>query len=153
MATTAGQPGTDQGVRAFQIPAQATSPDRRRATISRSARAVVVLCYVATIVLSFLPGLAILAFSRRGRAPFVARHAAQALNTALTTILYGICAALVGGLLALDSPHFGVQVAITGGVFFWLLALGYLVSAAAAGLRGRRYRIPLCLCADFAHAG
>ncbi len=64
--------------------------------------------------------------------------------------MYGLCSAVIGGLLTLDSPSFGIGVAITGALFFWLLTLGYLVSAATAAARGRRYQIPVCLCAEFA---
>ena len=126
---------------ATTIPGQAGAPPIELTAVGEAsprlgARIVVVAAYAGAALLSFTLPLAIYVVSRRARSPFVARHAAQALNAAITTLLYGACSAIVGALLMADSPHFGIQVAITGALFFWLLGLGYL--------------IPPCLCAGFA---
>jgi uncharacterized Tic20 family protein len=103
--------------------------------------------YLAAGFLSFLLPLALYLLVRRNSG-FLRTHLAQAANAAITTALYGLCAAIIGGLLALDSVYLGLRVAITGAMFAWLVTLGYLTAAAIAAGRGRFYPIPACLCAD-----
>ena len=110
------------------------------------ARSAAICGYLAAGLISFLPPLAIYLLVRRNSG-FLRTHLAQAVNSAITTALYGLCAAIIGGLLALDSVYLGLRVAITGAMFAWLVTLGYLAAAAIAAGRGRFYPIPACLCA------
>jgi uncharacterized Tic20 family protein len=115
-------------------------------TASRSHRALIVLGYLGAALASFLPPLLLCLVSRRSPV-FLRAHAAQALNAALTTALYVLCSAIVGGLLAADSLRFGLQAAVTCAMFCWLVTCGYLMAAAVAACRGRFYQLPGYLCA------
>ncbi len=144
----------EHGAVAIAIPAQAgpAQADPVKAAPRAPglpARAAAVASYLGAGLLSFVPPLVVYAISRRRNSPYVTVHAAQAFNAAVTTALYAICSAIAGALLTLDSPHLGIQVAITCGLFAWLVTLGYLISAAIAAARGRHYHIPAYLCAEF----
>jgi uncharacterized Tic20 family protein len=102
--------------------------------------------YLVAGLLSFVPPLAIYLLARR-KATFLRTHLAQAANAAITTVIYALCSAIVGALLAVDSAYLGLRVAITAAMFAWLVTFGYLIAAALAACRGRFYPIPACLCA------
>jgi uncharacterized Tic20 family protein len=93
------------------------------------------------------PPLLIVLLSRRDSA-FLRAHGVQAINAALTTLLYALCATILAALLALDSLPFGLAVGISAIVLCWLLTCGYLVAAAVAASRGRFYQVPPWLCAQ-----
>lgn len=118
----------------------------RDASTGFLARACAICGYLAAGCISFLPPLTIYLLVRRNSG-FLRTHLAQAANAAITTALYALCAAIIGGLLALDSVYLGLRVALTGAMFAWLVTLGYLTAAAIAAGRGRFYPIPACLCA------
>jgi uncharacterized Tic20 family protein len=107
-----------------------------------------ILSYMSAAIFGFGPPLVIYLLKKRG-SPVVRAHAVQAVNTAATTFLYIVCAAIAGGMLALDSVSFALATAGPAAVVLWLLALNYLVRAAVAASRGTSYRIPGWLCATF----
>jgi uncharacterized Tic20 family protein len=109
-------------------------------------RFIAVLGYLGAALASFLPPLLICLLSRRS-SPFLRAHATQALNAALTTVLYAISATIVGVLLALDSFRLGVQFTVTAVLFCWLLTFGYLIAACVSACQGRCYQLPAPICA------
>lgn len=142
------EPREHSGTIAISIPAQASPAEADLPAPSTRARAAAVASYLGAGLLSFVPPLVVYAISRQKKSPYVTVHAAQAFNAAITTALYAICSAIAGALLTLDSLHLGIQVAITCGLFAWLVTLGYLIGAAIAAARGRHYHIPAYLCAE-----
>jgi uncharacterized Tic20 family protein len=110
------------------------------------ARSGAVCGYLAAASTSFVLPLAMYLFAPKD-AQFLRSHLAQATSAAITTVLYALCAGIIGGLLMLDSVYLGLRVAITAAMFTWLVTFGYLIAAAISAARGRRYRIPACLSA------
>ena len=96
---------------------------------------------------SFLPPLLIVLLSRRDSA-FLRKHAVQAMNAAFTMLLYGLSAAIIAGLLALDSWWLGLGIGLAAIAACWLVTFGYLIAAMIAACRGRFYQIPPWLCAQ-----
>ncbi len=81
------------------------------------------------------------------RGPGWARgHAAQALNVWLTGTLYDLAAAIMGAMLALDSPRVALTVFVPLVAARWLVTLGYLARAARAASQGADYAFPSWLC-------
>ncbi len=113
--------------------------------IDTLARAAAVTAYLTAVLLSLLPPLLIYLLSRRSA--FIRAHAAQAANVAITTAIYALCSAIIGGLLAFDSLRLGLATATLGATLSWLIALGNLLRAAAAASHGRMHQIPAALCA------
>ena len=73
--------------------------------------------------------------------------AGNAANLSLTGLLYGVCCAILGGLLALDSIVVAIIIAVPLLLAVWLITLRYLLRGAAAVNRGERYDIPSWICA------
>jgi uncharacterized Tic20 family protein len=103
------------------------------------------LSYLGAIFLWLLAPLAIYLVKRK-ESRYVRCHAAQALNLMITTTLFGVACAIVGGLLALDTPATGLAVLIFLLCTLWLAMLFYLVRAATAAGRGEFYEVPDWLC-------
>lgn len=103
------------------------------------------IAYLGVPFFSFLLPLAVLIRSRKSTR--TRAHAVQALNTALTTLMYDISAAIMAGMLALDSPQVAVAVAGSLMAILWTVTLVYLIRAASAAGRGKDCRIPHWLCA------
>jgi uncharacterized Tic20 family protein len=102
--------------------------------------------YLGVPFVSVLAPLAV--YAARGRhSPFARAHARQALNAALTLVLYNACALIAGGVLALDAVAAALLIVLPATLFLWLAALAYLMRAAAAAGRGRYYQLPGWLCA------
>ncbi|HET9896357.1 MAG TPA: DUF4870 domain-containing protein [Streptosporangiaceae bacterium] len=137
-----------RGTIAVSIPARSSPPVPGPAGPGPRARTAAAASYLSAGLLGFVPPLVVYVISRRKDSPYVKVHAAQALNTAITMAVYAVCSAIVGALLALDSLQLGIQIAITCGLFAWLVTSGYLVSASIAASRGRHYHIPAYLCAE-----
>ena len=89
--------------------------------------------------------------SRRRASPFVRWHAAQALNVALTFLLYLVCGAIAGFLLSLDSPKAALWVMVPIAVVGWLLTVRHLVRGATAAASGEFREIPAWICSPFVH--
>lgn len=81
------------------------------------------------------------------RPGYLRRHSAQALNLAITLVLYGVCALIVTAMLALDSAGVAFAVIAPLAAALWLTTLGYAVAASASARRGSFRQIPGWLCA------
>lgn len=129
-------------------------PANRQETGDRAgflARSAAVFGYLAAAVTSLVLPLPLYLVTRKDSG-FLRPHLAQAASAAITTVLWALCAAITGGLLALDSVYLGLRVAITGALFIWLVTFGYLIAAAVAAARGGFYQIPACLSANLIKA-
>jgi len=87
--------------------------------------------------------------SRRRASPFVRWHAAQALNVTLTFLVYLLCGAIAGVLLALDSAKAALWVMVPIAVIFWLITVRHLVRGATAAVGGGFREIPAWICSPF----
>jgi hypothetical protein len=104
-------------------------------------------CYLGVLCLGPVAPLAVLLVTRR--TPFLRRHAAQALNTALTWVLYLVCAAIAGAVLAMDSVLVALVIMIPVIIAGWVLLAVLLFRAAAAASRGGFLELPTWACATF----
>ena len=82
----------------------------------------------------------------RHRSPFVRQHAAQALNVALTWLLYAVSGAIIGALLSFSTARAALLVMVPLAVTGWLIMVTYLVLAAIAASQGGFRRIPAWAC-------
>jgi uncharacterized Tic20 family protein len=89
--------------------------------------------------------------SRRRASPFVRWHAAQALNVTLTFLVYLVCGAIAGVLLALDSPKAALWIMVPIAVIGWLITVSQLVRGASAAAGGDFYQIPNWICSPLVH--
>jgi len=103
------------------------------------------LSYAGVIVTGPVVPLAIYLRARHG-SQFVRRHAAQALNVALTWLLYAVSGAIVGALLSFSTARAALLVMIPLAVIGWLVMATYLVVAAAAAREGGFRQIPAWVC-------
>jgi len=101
--------------------------------------------YGGVIVLGPVVPLVVYLSARHG-SPFVRQHAAQALNVALTWLLYGVSGAIIGALLALSTIRAALLVMVPLAVIGWLVMATYLVLAAAAASEGGFRKIPAWVC-------
>jgi uncharacterized Tic20 family protein len=99
------------------------------------------LAYLGVPFSCFLAPLAIYLLTLRGHR-FVHQHATQALNVAITTLLYDLSAAIMAAMLSLDSPPAALAIAGTAVIALWAVALRYLVRAASAAGQGGQFRFP-----------
>jgi uncharacterized membrane protein len=83
----------------------------------------------------------------RRSSPFVRRHSAQALNVAITMLLYGVSGAIVGALLALDNVRNALLVMVPIAVVAWVIMALQLLQAAASSSRGGFRQLPGWICA------
>jgi uncharacterized Tic20 family protein len=121
--------------------AGATVPgDERLATLS----------YLGVPFLGPLVPLVIYLFKGRSSA-YTRRHAAQALNLSVTTLLFAVCVLILGTMLALDSIVVALIVAVPLAVALWLVTLAYVIVAGSSANRGDYYPIPSWICASIAH--
>jgi len=102
--------------------------------------------YLGAIFLGPVIPLIVYAITAR-KSPFLRWHAATAVNLSLSCLLYGLCCAILGGLLALDSITVAVVIATPLCVGVWLITVGYLLLGVAAANRGERCDIPSWICA------
>jgi uncharacterized Tic20 family protein len=129
-------PPAEQAARQSAVPTPAFDGDLRWA----------MLAYLTVPFFSFVvPLLACLA-TRQGSRP-ARTHAVQALNVALTILLYNVSATVLAAVLALDTPAVALSVAGPLAVALWLISLGYLIRAASAAGRGKGFSFPPWLCA------
>ena len=132
-------PGAAPADRAAGSPPGPAAPEWRLA----------VLGYLGVPFLSVLGPLAVYLAGRD--LAFTRRHAAQALNLAITVLIYNFCALLMGGVLALDSLSVALTVMIPATAALWLIALYYLARCALAASRGGFRQVPAWLCATLVH--
>lgn len=88
----------------------------------------------------------VLYLSRRRTSPFVRRHTAQALNVALTALLYGVSGSIIGALLALDNVRNSLLVMVPIAVVGWAIVAIQLLQAAASASRGGFRQVPGWIC-------
>jgi uncharacterized membrane protein len=84
--------------------------------------------------------------ARRHRPAFLRSHLVQALNAALTCLLWALSGTIIGALLAFNSPGDALLIMVPVGVIGWLIMLTYLVRAAAAASRGQFRQLPTWIC-------
>src|SRR5580658_4789133 len=82
--------------------------------------------YLGAIFLGPVIPLIVYAISAR-RSPFLRWHAAAAVNLSLSCLMYGVCCAILGGLLALDNIAVAIILAVPLGLAVWLVTLRYLL--------------------------
>ena len=98
-------------------------------------------CYLGAIFFWLLAPLVIY-LVKRNSSIFIRSHAVQAFNLTLTTTLFAVSGAIIGGLLLLDSPN--AALFVMGPVFlvFWIVVLSYLIRAASSASRDDFWEIP-----------
>jgi hypothetical protein len=125
---------TDPGSGGF-VPPPGTAPASRREVHTA------MLAYLGVpFTLCLLP-LGIYLANLRGHS-FARWHAAQALNVAVTAILYTVCALIVGGVLAFDSVQVATLIAVPLLAVLWISVLVVLVRTASAASRGEQQPVP-----------
>jgi uncharacterized Tic20 family protein len=121
---------------------QAPAPDRSGQQPSRDSEVKAAKAgYLGVIVLGPVIPLAIYAVGAK-RSPFLRQHAAAAVNLSVTCLLYGLCCAIVSGLLALDIVVLGLVIGILLGLALWLTMLRYLIRGVGAARRGEQDEVP-----------
>ncbi len=94
------------------------------------------------------PVIPLIFYLVKGRSsPFLRYHAAAAVNLSVSGLLYAVCCAILGGLLALDSVTAGLVIALSLGFCLWVTMLTYLIRGVIAANRGGPNDIPQWLCA------
>ena len=112
---------------------------------TRAEETLSVLAYLGAIVLGPLVPL-IVYLTRRHASWFIRWHATQALNVALTCLLYAISAAIVGALLSVDSTTTALIVMVPVATADWLIMTVNLVRAAIIASRGDAFSMPAWIC-------
>jgi uncharacterized Tic20 family protein len=130
-ASIGSGPSTDPGL---PMPADDRIPAEPRPASHRDRRDAV-LGYLGVAITGFVVPLEVYLVSAR-RSAFAHQHAAEALRVTWAAILYGICALIIGGMLALDSVTVAVIVVGPLALAFWLVLVVHLVRAARAAHRG-----------------
>jgi uncharacterized Tic20 family protein len=103
------------------------------------------LSYLGAIFL-WLAAPLVIYVTKRKTSGFVRSHAAQSFNLTATGTLFAVSVAIVGALLALDSPKVSLVLMIPLLLVLWITMMIYLVRAASAASRGEFYEIPAWLC-------
>jgi len=103
------------------------------------------LSYAGVIALGPVVPLVVYLGARR-RSPFVRQHAAQALNVALTWLLYAVSGAIIGALLSFSTARAALLVMVPLAFAGWLIMVTYLVLAAIAASQGGFRQIPAWAC-------
>jgi uncharacterized Tic20 family protein len=146
-AAGAPEPGTGQHpAAAGPATAEPAAPDSADPGDERLAT----LGYLGVPFLGPLVPLAIYLLKGRSSA-YTRRHAAQALNLSITTLLFAVCVLILGTMLALDSIVVALVVAVPLAVALWLVTLAYVIVAGSSANRGDYYSIPTWICASIAH--
>jgi len=126
----------------------ASRHSRRSRGLSDGDEAWAMLAYLGVPFISILAPLTV-CLARSRRSPFVRQHATQALNFAITMLLYNLCVLIMAGILALDEV--GIALAVAGPVALglWLAALYFLARAAIKASTGEFCTVPPWICATF----
>jgi uncharacterized Tic20 family protein len=103
------------------------------------------LSYAGVIALGPVVPLVVYLSVRHG-SPFVRQHAAQALNVALTWLLYAVSGAIIGALLSFSTTRAALLVMVPLAFAGWLVMVAYLVLAAIAASQGGFRQIPVWAC-------
>lgn len=102
-------------------------------------------CYLGAIFSWLVTPLGIYLLKRKSSL-FIRQHAAQAFNLTATASLFALSIAIVGGLLAIDSPGAALVLMVPTLVGLWIAVMVYLVRAAGSAGRGEFYEIPRWIC-------
>ncbi|HEY5015805.1 MAG TPA: DUF4870 domain-containing protein [Streptosporangiaceae bacterium] len=129
------------------VPAQSAAA--ARGPVRDGDEAWAMLCYLGVPFVSVLAPLAVLILRARSSG-YVRQHATQALNLAITIALYNVCAVIAAGMLALVAVGVALEVAGPAALALWLVALAYLMRAAARASLGEFYQLPRWICATIA---
>jgi hypothetical protein len=105
------------------------------------------LAYLTVPIFGFVVPLVVRLTAGR-RSPWLRGHAVQALNVWLTVALYDVSAAIMGTMLALDSPLVAVVVMVPLLLVLWGFTVSRLLRAANAASLGGNYPIPRWLCSQ-----
>jgi uncharacterized Tic20 family protein len=112
------------------------------------------LGYLGAVFIGVGTVIPLLVFAlRRRKSPFMRYHAARSLNISVTVLLYLICIAILGGLLALDTVTVALSVALPLLFVLWVLMLKYLVRGVVAAQRGETFDVPGWICATIVQPG
>lgn len=106
--------------------------------------------YLGAIILGPVIPLIVYAIKAR-KSSFLRYHAARAVNLSLSCMLYALCCAILGGLLALDSVITALVIALSLGFGIWVTMLVYLIRGVAAANHDEPYDIPQWICARIVH--
>jgi hypothetical protein len=102
--------------------------------------------YLGAIFLGpVIPLIVYLSVARRS--PVARYHAATAVNLSLTFLLYAVCCAILGGLLALDNITAALILGLGLAWLLWVATLSYLIRGVMAVNRGEKNEIPGWICA------
>jgi len=113
--------------------------------VKRTGELAGALSYAGVIVTGPVVPLSVY-LGARHRSPFVRQQAAQALNVALTWLLYAVSGAIAGALLSLSSARAALLVMVPLAAIGWLIMVTYLVLAAIAASRGGFRQLPAWVC-------
>lgn len=103
--------------------------------------------YLGAIFLGpVIPLIVYLSVARRSA--FARYHAATAVNLSLTFLLYAVCCAILGGLLALDNITAALILGLGLVFLLWVTILSYLIRGVIAANRGEKNEIPGWICAQ-----
>lgn len=119
------------GAPSDQLPAPAGRGEARNA----------MLAYLGVPFTLILLPLVIYLASLRGR-PFARWHAGQALNAAVTAVLYAVCCLIIGAMLALDSLQVAAFITLPLLAVLWVGLLISMIRAAGASAQAQRYQLP-----------
>jgi uncharacterized Tic20 family protein len=102
--------------------------------------------YLGAIFLGpVIPLIIYLIVSRRS--PFARHHAATAVNLSISCLLYVLCAAIFGSLLALNNVTIALVIGLSLVFVIWLTMLRYLIRGVIAANRGEQNEVPGWICA------
>jgi len=102
--------------------------------------------YLGVLVLG--PVIPLLVYAARARtSPFLRYHAGAAVNLSVSCLLYALCCAIFGALLALDNVVVGLVLGLLPGLAIWLTMLRYLLRGVSAANHGEQNEIPSWICA------
>ncbi len=110
------------------------------------------LCYAGVIFFGPVVPL-IVRLTTRDTSPFVRQHATQALNVALTWLLYAVSGSIIGALLALDNGKAALIIMLPVAAAGWLIMVVHLVRGAVAASRGGFRQIPAWICSPLVPGG
>ncbi len=114
--------------------------------VSDREATVVTFGYLAAIFLGpVIPLIVYLIVSRRS--PFERQHAATAANLSISGLVYALCAAIIGSLLALNNITTALVIGLSLVFVSWLTMVRYLIGGALAANRGEQNEVPSWICA------
>lgn len=109
------------------------------------------LGYLGAIFIGVGPVIPLLVYAlRRRKSPFMRYHAARSVNISVTVLMYVVCIAILGGLLALDTATAALVVALPLLFVLWVIMLRYLIRGVVAAQRGEPFEVPGWICATIA---